>query len=84
MSTKKKTWHDVEKEAIQCLISITGHMKERIERGELGLDSILDAAKKADEIARFSREMQKRREGAECIARTCEECWNMPYTGERS
>lgn len=24
------------------------------------------------------------REGAECIARTCEECWNMTYTGERS
>lgn len=62
MSTEKKTWHDAEEKAIQCLIAIADHIQGRVERDELEIDAVLDAAEKAEEIARFSRKMQMHRE----------------------
>lgn len=72
LSTEKKMWHDAEEKAIQCLISIADHIQGRVERDELEIDAVLDAAEKAEEIARFSRKMQMHRE-ITCREKLCKE-----------
>lgn len=123
MSTEKKTWHDAEEKAIQCLITIIDCIQGVIERNEASPDHALEMAEKVQELAEFARKMQTnakpgmtcrekmqeehpeaisnrfaggclgcpgkywkgypREKGGECNEQ-CEECWNMPYTGERS
>lgn len=58
MSTEKKTWHDAEEKAIQCLITIIDCVQGVIERNEVSVDYALETAGKVQKIAEFARKIQ--------------------------